>query len=76
MFLAFALGFGLLVGTTWGYAQWVMEIHPWALYSVPLVAVLSVLLYGVSMIGQRLGARQMEGLRVTLEGLVAPESET
>jgi hypothetical protein len=73
MFLSFALGFGLLVGTTWGYAQWVMEMHPWALYSVPLIAVLSILLYAVSLTGQRLGAKQMGDLRVTLEGLVAPE---
>ncbi len=75
MFFAFALGFALLVGATWGYAQWAMEITPWAWYSIPVILVLGALLYGVSLVGQRLGAAQMGSLRRTLEGLVAQESK-
>jgi hypothetical protein len=73
LFLAFGLGFSMLVGASWGYAQWSMDTTPWALYSVPVIVVLSVALFGVSLVGQRLGAGQMRDLRVTLEGLVAPD---
>ena len=73
MFLAFGLGFALLVAASWGYAQWAMEATPWALFGVPVILVLGVLLYAVSLVGQRLGAKQMEELRSTLEDLVAPE---
>jgi hypothetical protein len=73
MFVAFALGFALLVAAAWGYAQWAMEVSPRALYFVPLVLVLAALLYFVSLVGQRLGAEQMETLRSTLEDLVAPD---
>ena len=59
MFLSFALGFALLMFSSWGYAQWTMETTPWALYAVPVIVVLAVVLFGVSLIGQRLGAEQM-----------------
>ena len=49
-----------------------METTPWALYAVPAIVVLAVVLFGVSLIGQRLGAEQMASLRTTLEGLVTP----
>ena len=38
LFLAFGLGFALLVGLTWGYAQWATGAEPWAL--MPLTATL------------------------------------
>jgi hypothetical protein len=69
LFLAFGLGFALLVGTTWGYAQWATERTPWALLSVPLVIALGVLLYVASQIGQKLGGEQMDHLRDALEVL-------
>jgi hypothetical protein len=75
MFLSFALGFALLVGTTWGYAQWAMDTTPWALYSIPLLGALGGLLFAISLIGQRLGADQMTSLRKTLEELVAPDTK-
>jgi hypothetical protein len=71
MFCAFGLGFGLLVGTTWGYAQWVMGVTPRALYSVPVIVALAVALYGISLVGQSFGARQMEDLRRAFEALIA-----
>lgn len=70
LFVAFGLGFALLVGTTWGYAQWATEKTPWAFVSVPLVAVLGLLLYSASQIGQRLGGEQMQQLRSALEELI------
>ena len=70
LFLAFGLGFALLVGTAWGYAQWATETTPWALLVVPLVMVLGVTLYLASQIGQRLGSEQMTQLRAALEELI------
>ena len=48
-----ASGFSLLVGVTWGYAQWAMDQTPWALLSLPLGIVLGGALYLVSLAGQR-----------------------
>lgn len=74
LFLAFGLGFALLVGSTWGYAQWVIERTPWALLSIPLVLFLGGGLFLASIVGQRLGAEQMEHLRAALEKLISDES--
>ena len=71
LFLAFGLGFSLLVGLTWGYAQWALETTPWALASVALVVALASALYGISLLGQRLGTSQMVQLKAALEDLVA-----
>jgi hypothetical protein len=76
MFLAFGLGFGLLVGVTWGYAQWAMDRTPWALLSLPLGIVLGGCLYLASLAGQRLGADQMEGLEGALAELVGSQRST
>jgi len=70
LFLAFGLGFALLVGTTWGYAQWATEETPWAFIAIPVVLILSGSLYLASQIGQRLGFEQMDHLRKALEDLV------
>jgi hypothetical protein len=70
LFLAFGLGFALLVGTTWGYAQWATETAPWALMIIPRVMVLGVALYLASQIGQRLGSEQMTQLRAAIEELI------
>jgi hypothetical protein len=73
MFLAFGLGFALLVGLSWGYAQWAMERTPWALLSLPAAAILGGTLYGASVLGQSLGAEQMVQLRTALEELCQPK---
>jgi hypothetical protein len=70
MFLAFGLGFALLVGVTWGYAQWAMGETPWALVSLPLGAAGLAALYLASLVGQRLGADQMSRLEAALLELV------
>lgn len=70
MFLAFALGFALLVGVTWGYAQWAMGEKPWALLCLPLGIVLGGALYMVSLAGQKLGHEQIERLEEALVELL------
>ena len=67
LFLAFAAGFAILVGTAWGYAQWATEATPWALTIVAAALVLGAALCLASQIGQRLGAEQMTRLRAALE---------
>jgi hypothetical protein len=74
MFLAFGLAFAVLVGVTWGYAQWAMDRPPWALLSFPAGVVLAGGLYLTSLTGQRLGAAQIEELATTLTELVAEDS--
>lgn len=71
LFLAFGLGFALLIGLAWGYAQWAMDTTPWALGSAPLILMLAVALYGISLIGQRLSATQMVQLQSALDELVS-----
>jgi hypothetical protein len=73
MFLAIGLGFSLLVGVTWGYAQWAMDQAPWALLSLPLGIVLAGALYLVSLTGQRLGADQIEHLEDALVELIGSD---
>lgn len=70
LFLAFGLGFALLVGSTWGYAQWATGLPPWALVIVPTVFLLGALLYFASQVGQTLGSEQMDYLRSALDELV------
>ena len=70
LFLAFGLGFALLVGATWGYAQWATDVRPWALATVPAVMALGVCLYGISLIGQKMSASQMAELRKAFDELV------
>jgi hypothetical protein len=70
VFLAFGLGFALLVGSTWGYAQWATDRTPWALASIPMVGLFGILLYLASQLGQRLSGDQMDDLRSALENLI------
>ena len=73
MFFAIGLGFSLLVGVTWGYAQWAMDQTPWALLSLPLCVVLGSALYLVGLTGQRLGADQIEHLEDALVELLGSD---
>ena len=63
MFCWFALGFSVLVGASWGYAQWVTEVHPWALLCLPIAMLGAAGLFVASLVGQRLGRHQMVELR-------------
>ncbi len=69
LFLAFGLVFAALVGASWGYAQWVTGSTPWALASLPAAILLGSGLFALSLVGQRLGAEQMDQLRAALEEL-------
>jgi hypothetical protein len=71
LFLAFGLSFAVLVGLTWGYAQWAMNETPWALVSAPLGALAISGLFAISLIGQRLGESQMVRLRASLDDLIS-----
>jgi len=70
LFLTFGLSFALLVGLTWGYAQWATEATPWALAIVPVVLGAAGALYAISLVGQRLSSSQMEDLRKALDELI------
>ncbi len=69
MFCAFGLCFSLLVGMSFGYAQWTLGDNPWALLSLPLCVICGVVLYVSSLIGQRLGGSQIDGLTHALNEL-------
>ena len=69
LFLAFSLAFAVLIGVSWGYAQWALGHTPWALASLPGAILLGGALFSVSIIGQRMGAEQMTQLRAALEEL-------
>ena len=74
MLLFFALGCGVLLATTWGYAQWALSHPPQALWGAAVGVVLAALLYLVSFVGQRLGQDQMHDLHVGLETLLGDEA--
>lgn len=78
-FLYAAVGFGILVGAGWGYAQWVLGRSPWGLLLIPAGALLIAALHGASVVGQRLGAEQMDELGSRLKRVLetvpgAPEA--
>lgn len=76
MFLA-AYGFIVLstiTGVFYGLAQLVLGEPAWALWSVPVGAVLVAFIYLAAGIGQRLGHDQVDVLLNTLEAAVGDES--
>lgn len=73
VFLYAAAAFAGMIGAAWGFAQWAMDSPPWALWSVPVSALLIWGLYWASSVGQRLGAQQMELLRGRLDTLLNPK---
>lgn len=75
LFCAFAIGFGLLVGSTWSYAQWALDQTPWALLAIPIGFTAGMTLWLVSKLGQRLGHDQMSHLRYALEQLTIATGE-
>lgn len=76
MFLWFALGFSVLVGASWGYAQWATDSRPWALLILPAAAVGAVALVVTSLVGQRLGRQQMVALRGVVFDVVPTSAQT
>jgi hypothetical protein len=62
----------VFVGTL-GLVQWGLSLRPWGLYAVPLLLVALLLMYGLSLLGQRLAAPQTLALRRFLEETLEPD---
>ena len=61
------LGFAGLMGFVFGFSQWSLGADAPALWSVPLAAGLTGMVYATAMVGQRLGRSQMVQLRAFVE---------
>lgn len=59
-----------LLGTMFGVSQWILHTPPWALLAAPGALVLSLAVYGGALLGQRLGADEMQTLRAFVEQAV------
>jgi hypothetical protein len=70
MFLYTAVGFLTLMGLLLGFVQWQSGMEAWGLWGCWIGAPGLVLLWAVSVTGQRLSAHQMEELRDRIEALV------
>ena len=68
-----ALSVLALLALCFGIAQWSIGQTPTALYATLVLAVLAGLVFGVSFIGQGLGAEQMYLLRSTLASIAEAE---
>lgn len=55
--------FLLFVASVLGYAQWSLNQLVWGWYALPVLLVLLLLWYGLSLFGQRMAVEQTEGLR-------------
>lgn len=56
-----------ITGLLFGLVQWSLGWSPWALWSVPIVALMIGSVYAVALVGQRLGYDQMVQLRDFLD---------
>lgn len=70
MSMHIALVFVAIGGLVFGAAQWTLQQTPWALLTIPAVAIAMAVVYVVSLLGQRLGAHQMDTLRDALDELL------
>ena len=56
-----------ITGVLFGLVQWSLGWSAWALWSAPVAALMIGSVYGVALIGQRLGQDQMRQLRTFLD---------
>jgi hypothetical protein len=63
------LGIAALSGLIYGFVQFSLGRHPWALIAVPVAAAVFGFVYGATLIGQGLGAEQMYTLRRVVDGV-------
>lgn len=73
-FFVFVYGlawFALLFGAALGYAQWASESPHWGLWLAGAGAVTVAAVHIIGMAGQRLGAGQMEEMKVRFDRIVA-----
>lgn len=64
------VAFTVLFAGVFGLCQLMLDESPWGLASVPIGAVVAAVLYGASLVGQRLGHDQMLQLQHELETLL------
>lgn len=67
MFLYFTVISVAFFATMFGCAQWMIKQSPWALSAAPIGTVIVIALHVISLIGQRLGRKQMRELRDRLD---------
>jgi hypothetical protein len=70
MFLYTVVGFLATIGLMLGFVQWQSGMSPWGFWGVAIGIPGLAVLYGISAVGQRLSAHQMEELRDRIEDLV------
>jgi hypothetical protein len=70
MFLYTAVGFLATIGLMLGFVQWQSGMDPWGMWGVWVGVPGLLFLYGISAMGQRLSAHQMEDLKDRIDGLV------
>lgn len=70
MFLYAAVGFLTVMGLMLGFVQWQSGMDPWGLWGFYAGLPGLALLYGVSVVGQRLSAHQIGELRDRMEELL------
>lgn len=58
----FGILFLVFVASVLGYSQWSLEQKPWGWYGLPILLLLSVLWYSLSLFGKKMASPQMEGL--------------
>jgi hypothetical protein len=64
------IAFAAFVVAVFGFAQWMMEREPAALYWLPALALLGIGAHAVAFVGQGLGADQMDELSAFLRRIV------
>ena len=70
IFLYMAVGFLATIGLILGFVQWQSGMDPWGFWGVGIGVPSLAVLYGISAIGQKLSAYQMEELRERIDALV------
>jgi hypothetical protein len=69
MFLYGAVGFAVVMGLMLGFVQWQSGMEPWGLWGVWVGVPGLASLYGISAVGQKLSAHQMDALKERMEEL-------
>lgn len=64
-----------IAGAMYGFSQWMVGEHPWALWALPITALLAALVYLSAFYGQGLGSDQMYELRAFVEEVLEHEDE-
>ena len=70
LFLYSAVGFLAIMGLMLGFVQWTSNMDPWGLWGVWIGTPGLAVLYGISALGQKLSAHQMEELKRRIDELV------